>query len=464
MGKDLRSFLKLARERIPEDFLEIEEEIDLRYETTAWVKGLERTGKDPIFFFKRVKGFKQPIVSNLFGSRKVMALALDTAPKELLDTFRKRQKTPIPPRHVSSGPVKDIVFRGNQVDLSCLPITYHHEGDSAPYITGGILTVLDPETGKANCSYHRLMVVGKNRLRAHLAPGRHLGSIFKTHEEKGVPLPCSIFIGHHPALGLGSVAMTPRGVDEIEVMGGMVGEPVGLLKGEAVDCVYPAQAEVVLEAEILPRVREEEGPFAEFTGYATGVRKREVLEVKAICMRTDAIYHDLIAGANEHLLLGLIAREAHFHELVRSFSPFVRAVSVPLSGAGRFHCYVSLDKQKEGQVNQIGMALLGADPMLKHVVIVDHDIDVFNEGEVLWAISTRVQADRDIHVIPNCTGSDLDPSSLFPPGCEGKTAKAIVDATAKPGLYYEAYSRKNRVPETLAKRIQERLIEKNLIS
>ncbi len=463
MEKDLRSFLKLARERIPEDFLEVEEEIDLRYETTAWVKGLERTGKDPIFFFKKVKGFSQPIVSNLFGSKKVMAFALDVSPDRLLETYRKRQKNLIPPRYVSSGPVRDIVLEGDHLDLSCLPIPYHHEGDSAPYVTAGVLTVMDPETGKANCSYHRLMVAGRNRLRAHIAPGRHLGNIFRAYEEKNIPLPCSVFVGHHPALGLGSVAMTRRGIDEMEVMGGMLGEPLSLLKGEKVDCLYPADAEVVFEAEILPGLREEEGPFAEFTGYAAGVRKREVLEVKTICMRKDALYHDLIAGANEHLLLGSIAREAHFFELARSISPFVQAVSIPLSGAGRLHCYVSLEKQKEGQVNQIGMTLLGADPMLKHVVIVDKDIDISNEGEVLWAIATRVQATRDIVMIPNCTGSDLDPSTHFPPEKEGKTAKMIIDATAKPGLHYEAYSRRNHVPDALAQEIREKLINKNLL-
>ncbi|OGP93470.1 MAG: hypothetical protein A2156_11250 [Deltaproteobacteria bacterium RBG_16_48_10] len=457
MGKDLRSFLKLAKERMPGDFLEIEEEIDIHHETTAWVKGFQRAGKNPIFYFKKVQGFSQPIVSNLFGSKKVIAFVLDTSLAQLLETYRKREKNLIAPRYVSSGPVRAIVFEGNQVDLSCLPITYHHEGDAAPYITGGILTVIDPETGKTNCSYHRLMVAGKNRLRTHIAPGRHLGYIFKRYEEKNVPLPCSIFIGHHPSLGLGSMAMTPRGIDEIEVMGGMKGEPIDLLRGETVDCVYPAEAEVVLEAEILPNLREEEGPFAEFTGYAAGMRKREVLQIKSMGMRKDAIYHDLIAGGNEHLLLGSIAREAHFFELARSLSPFVRSVSIPLSGAGRFHCYLSLDKQREGQVNQIGMALLGADPVLKHIVIVDQDIDVYNEEEVLWAIATRVQANRDIHIIPNCIGSDLDPSTHFPPEKEGRTAKMIIDATAKPGLHYEAYSRKNRVPEALLKKIQEKL-------
>ncbi len=454
MGKDLRTFLETVEKRMPEDFLKIEEEIDLHYETTAWVKGFERRGRHPIFYFKKIKGFDLPVVTNLLGSKKWMALSLDTIVEKLHDTFRERQRKLIPPRHVSSGPVKELVFQEDQVDLSRLPIPYHHECDAAPYITAGILIAIDPENGKANCSYHRLMVAGKNRLRTHIAPGRHLEGILKKYEEKNFPLPCSIFIGHHPGLGLGSVAMTPRGVDELEVLGGMLGEPVELLEGERVECVYPAYAEIVLESEILPNLREEEGPFGEFTGYAAGLRKRPVIVVRSLCMRKDAIYQDLIPGGEEHLLLGTIPRESHFYEVVRSISPNIQSISMPLSGAGRFHCYVSMDKQKEGEANQVGMALLSADSSLKHVVIVDKDIDIRDESEVMWAIATRVQADRDIYIIPNCLGSDLDPSTHFPPENEGRTAKMIVDATAKPNLNYGAYPRRNRVPEALEKRIR----------
>jgi 2,5-furandicarboxylate decarboxylase 1 len=458
MGKDLRTFLEQIKQRAVEDFLEIEEEIDLYCETTAWVKSFEDEGKHPLILFKKIKGFDHPIVTNLFGSKKMMGLALGCSVEKLHETFRERARKLIPPRYVSSGPVKEISFYEDQVDLFQLPIPHHHEGDAAPYITGGILIAIDPENGKANCSYHRLMVAGKNRLRTHIAPGRHLKSIFQRYEERNLPLPCSIFIGHHPSLGLGSVAMTPKGVDELEVMGGMLGESLNLLKGEKVECVYPAEAEIVLEAEILPNIREEEGPFTEFTGYATGVRAREVVLVRSLFMRKDAIYHDLIPASNEHILLGLISREVHFYELAKSISPSIQAVAFPTSGVGRFHCYVSIDKQKEGEVNLIGMALLAADPLLKHVIIVDKDINIFNEKEVLWAIATRVQADRDIYIIPNCLGSDLDPSTQFPRDHEGKTAKMIIDATAKPSLTYEGYSRKKQLPKELEEKIKNKIV------
>jgi 2,5-furandicarboxylate decarboxylase 1 len=457
MEKDLRGFLDLLKIKMPEEYLEIKDEIDIHHDTTAWVEILEQGGRDPVFFFRKVKGFSQPIVSNLFGSKKVMALALETSLESFLDVYKERQKNPIPPHSVSSGPVREIVLEGDHVDLSILPIPFHHEGDVAPYITGGIVTVRDPETRKVNCSFHRLMVAGRNRLRTHIAPGRHLDNILRQHENRNASVPCAVFIGSHPALGLGATAMVQRGTDEIEVMGGMLGEPIPLLNGILVDCVYPANAEIVLEAEILSNVREEEGPFAEFTGYAAGLRKRPVLIVKTLCMRKDAIYHDLIAGANEHLLPASVARETYFLDLARSVSPRVQSVSLPLSGCGRFHCYVSLDKGNEGEVNQIGMTLLGADSMLKHVVVVDRDIDVFNEREVLWAIATRTQADRDMTVIPNCLGSDLDPSTHFSPDHEGLTAKMIIDATAKPGLHFGAYSRRNRIPGEIEKKVREKI-------
>lgn len=455
MSKDLRSFLETIKKKAPEDFWEIEEEIDVYYKTTAWVKRFEREKKHPIFFFKKVKGFNIPIIANLYGSKKILALSLDTKEEHLHDSYRERLKRLIPPKMISSGPVKELFLKEEQVDLFHLPIPYHHEYDAAPYITGGILIVTDPETGRRNCSYHRLMVAGKNRLRTHIAPGRHLEVVFKKYEEKNLPLPCSIFIGHHPSLGLGSVAMTSIKIDELEVMGGMLGEPVELLKGEIVDCVYPAYAEIALEAEILPNIREDEGPFGEITGYAAGLRKRPVIHVRALSMRKDPIYHDIIPGTTEHILLGSLPHEVHLYELARSIYPHIQSISLPISGVGRFHCYISLDKRKEGLINLIGMALLSADPGLKHIVFVDKDIDVSNESEVLWAIATRVQADRDIHIIPNCLGLDLDPSTHYPPENEGRSAKMIVDATAKPNLSYEAYCRRNRVPEEIERKIFE---------
>lgn len=453
MVKDLRTFLEEIRRKRPSDLVRVKEEITLEYETTTLVRKLLRKNRRPILFFEKAKEFKMPIVSNLYADRSRLALALDTTADELSSEYGKRETTLIPPKMVESGPVKEVVLSGPQVDIRKLPISIHHQADQAPYLTGGMYVARDPDTGIRNCSFGRLMVVGKNKLRTHLQAGRHLDAIYRKYERKDLPMPCSVFIGHHPALALGSLSIASFDTDELEVMGGMLGEPVRMVRGEVVDCIYPADAEIALEVEIPPGEREDEGPFAEFTGYAAGVQKHHVVNIKAICMRKDTIYHDLIPGTDEHLLPGAIAKEAHFYRVANSCHPIVKRLCVPLSGTGRFHCYVSLDKQMEGQVRNVAMAVLAADIYVKHVIVVDKDIDVYNENEVLWAMATRVQADRDILIIPNCRGSDLDPSALYPLEHAGITAKMIIDATAKPSLEYGAYSRKNRVPPRVEKKI-----------
>ena len=453
MAKDLRTFLDEIRQKRPSDFIRVKKEITLEYETTTLVRKLLQRNKRPILFFEKVKGFKIPIVSNLYADRSILALSLGTSADELSSEYGERESTLLPPKMMQSGPVKELVLRDHKVDIRKLPISIHHQIDQAPYLTGGMFVARDPDTGVRNCSFGRLMLVGKDKLHTHVQAGRHLDAIYRKYESKGVPMPCSVFIGHHPALALGSLSLASFDTDELEVMGGMLGEPVRMVKGEVVDCIYPADAEIALEVEIPPGEREDEGPFAEFTGYAAGVQKHHVVDIRAICMRKDAIYHDLIAGMDEHLLPGAIAREAYYYKVANSSHPIVNRVCVPLSGTGRFHCYISLDKQMEGQVRNVAMAVLAADIFVKHVIVVDKDIDVYNEQEVLWAVATRVQADRDILIIPNCRGSDLDPSAHYPPEHKGITSKMIIDATAKPSLEYGAFSRRNRVPPWVEKKI-----------
>lgn len=453
MGKDMRDFLKQVERETPEEFIRVKKEIGLEYETTNLVEKLKKIGKDPVLFFEKVKGFDMPMVSNLMANRARIAMALKVTPENVAKEFRTRQANPIPPVYVKNGPVKEVIVKGNDVDLKMLPVTTHHSSDPGPYLTSSIVIVTDPETGIRNASYGRFQVAGKNKMRTHISPGRHLDAIYKKFEKMNKPMPISIFIGHHPALAMGSLSLVPFHVDELDIMGAMAGEPVELVKGEVVDCEYPAFSEIVIEAEVPPFEREDEGPFAEFTGYATGVRKRPVVYAKAICMRKNPIYYDLIAGNDEHLLPGAISREAYFYSIASSACPSIKDIHVPPSGAGRFHCYVAIEKHNEGQVNNLAMAIFGSDMFVKHIVVVDTDINVYNDAEVLWAIGSRVQADRDINIISNCRGSDLDPSAHFPPEREGITAKVIIDATAKPGLDYEAFSRKNRVPEEIEKKM-----------
>src|SRR3990167_3503432 len=200
---------------------------------------------------------------------------------------------------------------------------------------------------------------------------------------------------------------------------------------------------MVIEAEILPAERIPEGPFGEFTGYSLGQRQREVVKVKAVTHRRGAMFQDITVAHLDHMLLSTIPMEANLYQAVRAMVPSVKAVRVP----GPFTCYVSIEQRLPGQAKNAILSVLGADLYMKRVVLVDHDVDVFDDRQMTWAIATRCQPDRDITVITAARGSDLDPSTRE----DGYTAKWGVDATAKPSL--AAYTPRYRVPPEVWQRI-----------
>jgi 2,5-furandicarboxylate decarboxylase 1 len=199
----------------------------------------------------------------------------------------------------------------------------------------------------------------------------------------------------------------------------------------------------LIEAEILPRERTPEGPFGEFTGYSLGERQREVMKVKAITHRAGAMFHDISVAHLDHLLLSTVPMEANLYRAVRAMVPSVKAVRVPAP----FTCYVSIEQRAVGQAKNAILSVLGADLYMKRVVVVDHDVDIYDDRQVTWAIATRCQPDRDLTIVTHARGSDLDPSTPE----DGYTAKWGVDATAKPSL--DRYTRRHRVPPDVWNRI-----------
>jgi len=250
-------------------------------------------------------------------------------------------------------------------------------------------------------------------------------------------------IGVHPAIALGALAIGSIDEDERAIMGALLGEPLELVRAETSEVLVPAHAEMVIEGEILPAARTAEGPFGEFTGYSLGQRQREVVQVKAITHRRGAMFQDIAVAHLDHMLLSTVPMEANLYRAVRAMVPSVKAVRVP----SPFTCFVSLEQRLPGQAKNAIMAALGADLYMKRVVVVDHDVDVFDDRQMNWAIATRCQPDRDLVVIGGARGSDLDPSTRE----DGYTAKWGVDATAKPSL--AAYTPRHRVPPEVWRRI-----------
>jgi 2,5-furandicarboxylate decarboxylase 1 len=446
MSKDLRSFIRQLELHGPDEWVRIRKKLSPRYEATAILFELEARGRFPAVYFENLDGFSIPAITNVHSTRKRLALALDVAEPELVEEYRKREAARIAPVMLREGPVKEIARRGVDVDLNRLPLFTHFDINTAPYITAGIVVARDPLSGVRNLSFNRGMLVRSDRIHAHLAPGMHLARCQRNAEDRNEPLEVAIILGVHPAFSIGALALAPFDVDEYDVIGGMLREPVPLVKCETVDLEVPANAEIILEGKIPPHVREDEGPFGEYSGHSVGVDKHHVIEVTAITQRREPIYQDIFTGHTEHRLMGAIPREAAILRAVKAAVPGARAVHMPPSGCCRFHCYISIDKRGEGETRSAVFAALAADLYLKLIVVVDADIDVYNEREVLWAMANRFQGDRDLLVIPNCQGSEIDPSAKK----GGITTKTVFDATAKG----TDLPKRLRVPREVAERIK----------
>ena len=428
MAQDLRSYLDLVRGKNPADVVTVAKEVDPAFEISATVAKLQSEArKRPVLTFEKVEGTDFPVLTNLHASRSRLALSMGAEPRGMLAKYLDAMENPIPPREVNTGPAKEVILTGDAVDLGRLPQIVHHQGDAGAYVTAAISFAKDPDSEMWNCAYNRLMITSRNETAIHLTVGKHLWEYYKVAEARGEALPVVFAIGVHPAIALGCLAIGSIDEDERGIMGALLGEPLELVRCETIDLLAPAQAEIILEAEIRPGQRIKEGPFGEFTGYSLGARQREEVEVKAITHRRGAVYQDISVGDLDHMLLSTIPMEANLYRAVRAMVASVRQVRVP----NPFTCFVAIEQRVLGQAKNAILAVLGSDLYMKRVIVVDQDVDIFNDREVNWAIATRCQPDRDITIITNARGSDLDPSTA---GNDGFTAKWGVDATAKPSL------------------------------
>ena len=445
MGKDLRSFLAEAKEKYPAEYVEIDKEISSKYETTAIVDKLEQQKRTPVIRFNNVKGAKHPLVVNVCASRNLVAASLGCSKQELPDYYLRCLDNMIKPVVVKDAPVQEIVLTGDQVDITQFPLATYHDTDVGPYISGSIVMAKDPDTGVYNSSYNRLMVKGPNKLGIYMTPGKHLSQIYEKAEASGKPMDIAIVIGNHPAWCMGALYIGPYAIDERDVMGGLMGEALEVVKAKTIDLMVPARAEIVLEGEV-GFEREPEGPYGEFTGYSAGQLDRPFIKIKAITMRKSPIFHDVCGGPHRELLLmSTIPMEPGILHTMRTMVPAVHSVRCPAP----FTLFVSINKAREGQAKQALITAFATDMQVKHCVVVDHDIDVTDNAAVLRAMATRMQADRDLFVIKGVSHDELDPSR--PEGVPASD-KVGIDATAKPSL--AIFAKKPKVPKDVMERIK----------
>jgi 2,5-furandicarboxylate decarboxylase 1 len=455
MPKDLRTFLRDYGKDHPEDVIYIEKELSSAYECTAIARQFEDLNKFPVILFENVitaagERSEFPCVVNILGDRRKLAYAIHSTFDNVSIEWRRRtDECKIKPVILSreEAPCKENVWIGDKVNLLKFPILKHQAMDPGPYITAGFLTCYDPDTWIDNAALHRGFVSGPREIRCLFTPFTHAALNLKKHEGRKEPMKVAYWIGHHPAILMGTQTRLGYPESHYDAAGGVAQEPLRLVPSETLgnDFLIPADAEVVIEGVIRPGHRDLEGPFGEYTRYFGPQQMGPVIDVTAITHRNNAIWQSFMVGMNNSF--GGTQEEGTIYSVVKKVVPQVQKVHCPISGSGRFHAYVQIRKTLEGQSKDAILAAFTASENLKHVIVVDEDIDIYDDRWVLWAVATRSQWDKDLVVVPGCRGTKLDPS------IEGVTmTKGGIDATkpAPPARF----SQRLYIPEEVMKKIR----------
>lgn len=356
--------------------------------------------------FEKVAGFKVKVVGGICSSKKLVSRALNVSPQSLHDMLLNAINNPSPPAIIDDAPIKERVEKPNLYEL---PILTHYEGDAGPYITCGVVFARDLESNFQNASFHRMLVLDERTLVIRIVP-RHLYYLLKKAERVGQPLPIAIAIGLHPAVLLAAASSPPLGVDELHVANTLMGGELKVTYCNHSEILVPAESEIVLEGFIYPDRLADEGPFVDITGTYDFKRSQPVVEIVEIMRRRNPIYQALLPASIEHRFLMGFHREALIRRYVSQVVPRVNDVRLSFGGCGWLHAIISIEKSSEGDGKNAILAAFAAHPSLKHVVVVDSDIDIYDLNAVEWAIATRFQADKDLIVIRNVRGSSIDPS------------------------------------------------------
>jgi 2,5-furandicarboxylate decarboxylase 1 len=372
------------------------------------------------------------------GDVTLAPVAFGTTRDEMVPEFVRRTEKLGVTRLVQHGPAQEKVFIGDEVDITRLPIHQAGIRDGGPFIGSGLMISKNPETGRRNLSFHRLQMKDARKTGILLYP-RHAWANYQMYEAMDEPMPVAIMIGHHPMYYFAAATTTQYGVDELEIASALLNEEVELVHCRTVDLEVPAFAEIVLEGEIPPKIREPEGPFSEFQDYyLTGAGMNPIVRLKALTMRGDAIFKNVQNGTEvEGCVYHKVPMSAQILRRVRTVGGLAEVRNV-LVLPGIFGVVVQMRPRYYGEARNVLMAVLSSEYQHPKIAIaVDEDVDIFNYAEILWAINTRVNPAEDIIVVNGAKIHAMDPScpEFGRPGAPGWHrigGKMIIDATKPP--------------------------------
>ncbi|MEE9151682.1 MAG: UbiD family decarboxylase [Thermoplasmata archaeon] len=419
---NLREFLKKLEEE--GKLVRVKKEVDTEYEIANVINTL---CEQPVIF-ENVKGYEFPVFGGITSSRDIIAGGLGTTKEKLLFKLVDALRNPKEPELIENAPCHEVVNR--EPDLDKLPILMHLPGDGGRYATATVAIIKDPETGRNAC-YHRLMQLGKNRFSARLIPKRQTRT---TYDKTEGDLEMAVCIGNSVPVMIAASLGPPPGVDELTIANAM--DETKLTKCVTKDLEVPAESEIVLEGRITREV-DREGPFIDLTETRDFERQEPVFVVDCITHRNDAMYQVLIPGRMEHKLLMGMPKEPTIYDEVSKVCK-CKNVLITLGGGSWLHGVVQIEKEHPDDGKKAIEAAMKGHKSMKHVTIVDHDVNIYDSNALEWALATRFQADKDVVMLTRQPGSSLDPSGDHS-GKKTLTTKVGLDATiptdVDPGKY-----------------------------
>jgi 2,5-furandicarboxylate decarboxylase 1 len=414
--RDLRTFVEALRSR--DLLVDVHREVSPEAELGAVLHAFERLGQAAMFHC--VRGSDLPVVGGVLSSWQHGAAALDCDVPELFSRLGDAPRNPVPPVEVA-GPVPSQEVLQEPADLDRLPIPIHAPNDAGRFINAALIVARDPRSGRHNLSFARMQVFGPDRTGFFINHWADLDAFLRASEEQGRNLPFCAVIGVDPVLLMAAAFRSPG--DEYELAGALRREPVSVVRATTSDILVPSFAEIVIEGELIAGERRPEGPMAEFTGHYSGIREFPVASIRTITHRRAPIFQTIAGASREHQLLGTaLTREPALDRLLGRVTHRVSGVRLPGPGFGAI---VAMDAPRPGEAVTAGIATLSVHINTKCAIVVDDDIDIHDDADVLWALSTRVRWDRDCIVIREALGSPIDPSS----DSRSVQAKVVIDAT-----------------------------------
>jgi 2,5-furandicarboxylate decarboxylase 1 len=368
--------------------------------------------------FKDVGPEHFELVGNVMGSRKRLAAAFETTEDKVVERYLARRKDHLPAVEIPSdeAPVQFVILTGDQIDLAKLPFHLQHELDGGPYISSAIDFTQDPETGRSNVGARRLSLRNRLECGTNLVGPTHLKAIYLKCVQNRRRLPIAFAVGCHPTISMAAEETTQ--IDEIEIIGGLRGEPVPVVKCITNDLRVPADAEMIIEGYLDERgYREPEGPYGEYMGYYGEMHIDPVFHCTAITHRRDVLHQTVLHGSTRSLAhsdtfhTSALQTEALILDLLRAnrIGDPVAVHAVP-GAAVSLHVRIALRQRRPGDARAVIATVLGAFPRVKHLWVFDDDVDVRDNAHVEWALATRFQGDRDLVILNSAWGLPADPS------------------------------------------------------